>query len=346
MAEGGESDDFPGFEEIPTQELLKQMADQNSRLLLILERLSSQQTAPAAKRSAEQIIESLSSTIKEFCFDPAAGMTFDRWFNKYEDLFSADGRELDDAAKIRLLLRSLSVPVHEKFTNYLLPQHPRDFTFDQVVQKLKTVFGQQKSLFSKRYDCLRVVKSDADDYVTYAGIVNRQCEDFDLANLTIDQFKALIFICGMQSSREAEVRIRLLSKLESEARGEINLEVLITECQRLSNLKHDTALVEKQTGSSVQAVQHQKQQYQAKQPAATSSNTNLPRSPCWQCGGMHFVKDCSYSSHVCSAADRDIKRDTAGVSTELSKRPTKTNSRSSNRNGTRRSKTKQTASIQ
>lgn len=193
-------------------------------------------------------------------------MTFDRWFNKYEDLFRADGRELDDAAKIRLLLRSLSVPVHEKFTNYLLPQHPRELTFDQVVQKMKVIFGHQKSVFSKRYDCLRVVKNDADDYVTFAGIVNRHCEEFDLANLTIDQFKALIFICGMQSSREAEVRTRLLSKLESEAGREINLEVLITECQRLSNLKHDTALVEKQGNSSVHAVQQHKQQYQTAKP--------------------------------------------------------------------------------
>ncbi|XP_055590022.1 uncharacterized protein K02A2.6-like [Uranotaenia lowii] len=309
MAEGGGNEDFPGFEQVSAQDMIKQMADQNARLLLILERLSIQQMAaapgPVVRRSAEQIIESLSSTIKEFCFDPAAGMTFDRWFNKYEDLFSADGRELDDAAKIRLLLRSLSVPVHEKFTNYLLPQHPRDFTFDQVVQKLKTVFGQQKSLFSKRYDCLRVVKSDADDYVTYAGIVNRQCEDFDLANLTIDQFKALIFVCDMQSSKEAEVRTRLLSKLESEARGELNLEVLITECQRLSNLKHDTALVERQISSSVQAVHHQKQQHHPKKPTATPNNASLPRSPCWQCGGMHFVKDCSYTRHVCKQCNRE-----------------------------------------
>ncbi|XP_053699045.1 uncharacterized protein K02A2.6-like [Sabethes cyaneus] len=300
MAEGGGNNDaFPGFAETPTQELLKQMADQNTRLLLLLERLSGQPATPAvSKRSVDQIVESLSSTIKEFFYDPAAGMTFDRWFNKYEDLFSADGRELDDAAKIRLLLRSLSVPVHEKFTNYLLPQDPRDFTFDQVIQKLKVIFGQSKSLFSKRYECFRVVKCDADDYVTYAGVVNRYCEDFDLANLTIDQFKALIFVCGLQSSKETEVRARLLSKLESDAGKETNLEVLITECQRLSNLKHDTALVEKNTSSSVQVIQQHKQHH--KQPKAATK----------QRSSSFTLLACNRQGHkegYCSCFNRTVK---------------------------------------
>lgn len=168
-------------------EVMRQMAIQNTRLMALLEQFTGG-TQPALQRSApEHIIESLSSAIKEFHFDPENGLTFDRWFSKYEDLFRQDGRNLDDPAKVRLLLRSLSVPVHEKFLNYLLPSHPRDFTFDQVVEKLKAIFGQQKSLFSKRYDCLQLIKSEADDFVTYAGVVNRQCEEFELQKLAFRQ---------------------------------------------------------------------------------------------------------------------------------------------------------------
>ncbi|XP_062711283.1 uncharacterized protein K02A2.6-like [Aedes albopictus] len=262
-----------------------------NKLLLLLDRLTTNQAAPGnlpSRNTPEQIIESLSATIKEFHHDPAAGMTFARWFSKYEDLFSADWRELDDAAKIRLLLRSLSVPVHEKFLNYLLPRHPRDFTFEEVVKKLKSVFGHQQSQFNQRYDCLR--KNEADDFVTYAGIVNRQCEDFELNKLTIDQFKGLIFVCGLQSSKDADVRTRLLSKLEADTAATVNLETLVTECQRLSNLKHDTALVEKkQPSSSVQAV---RQPRQPKSAGSQHSSEKTPRTPCWQCGAMHFVKNC------------------------------------------------------
>lgn len=311
--------DFPGFKDPATQELLKQMADNNARLLQLLERLSTQPAAQTAnpapvQRRPEQIIESLSSVIKEFCYDPEAGMTFDRWYNKYDDLFEEDGKELNDAAKIRLLLRSLSVPVHEKFLSYLLPKHPRDYKFKEVVDKLKAIFGVNRSLFSKRYDCLRLAKSDADDYITFASLVNRHCEEFELPQLKIDQFKALVFICGLQSSKEAEVRTRLLSKLEAEGATEINLEALITECQRLSNLKHDTALVENPQSAVVQAVTSQQppasvqavaahQRHRSPKPSTAEVAKHpaeaVPPSPCWQCGAMHFVKECPYTEHTC-----------------------------------------------
>ncbi|XP_062714108.1 uncharacterized protein LOC134290899 [Aedes albopictus] len=217
--------------EFSMPEMMRQVAQQNNRLLMLLEQIT-------------------------------------------EDLFRQDGRNLDDAAKVRLLLRSLSVPVHEKFLNYLLPSHPRDFTFDDVVAKLKQIFGQQKSLFSKRYDCLKLEKSEADDFVSYAGIVNRQCEDFELQKLTVDQFKNLVFICGLKSTKDAD-------------------------CQRLSNLKHDTALVEKKpTSSAVQAVRHSRKQLSYQQKSSADGKT--PPSPCWQCGAMHFVKDCQFSKHTCN----------------------------------------------
>lgn len=279
-------------------EMMRQVAQQNNRLLMLLEQITGNQEATTQRSAPEKILESLASNIKEFHFDPENGLTFDRWFSKYEDLFRQDGRSLDDAAKVRLLLRSLSVPVHEKFLNYLLPSHPRDFTFDDVVAKLKQIFGQQKSLFSKRYDCLKLEKSEADDFVSYAGIVNRQCEDFELQKLTVDQFKSLVFICGLKSTKDADVRTRLLSKLESDQADTINLEGLVTECQRLSNLKHDTALVEKKpTSSAVQAVRHSRKQPSYQQKSSADGKT--PPSPCWQCGAMHFVKDCQIGrAHV------------------------------------------------
>ncbi|XP_055632916.1 uncharacterized protein K02A2.6-like [Toxorhynchites rutilus septentrionalis] len=262
--------------EIPLSVVLQQMAEQNS----------------------QKILESLATNLKEFHFDPENGLTFDRWFSKYEDLFRQDGRSLDDAAKVRLLLRSLSVPVHEKFLNYLLPSHPRDFTFDEVIDEMKQIFGQHKSLFSKRYDCLNIEKNEADDFVTYAGIVNRQCEDLELQKLTVDQFKSLVFICGFKSSKDTDVRTRLLSKLESDQAETINLAGLVTECQRLSNLKHDTALVEKKpTSSAVQAVRQSKKQ--PNNQMKSSADIKTPPSPCWQCGAMHFVKDCKFSKHTC-----------------------------------------------
>ncbi|XP_062538517.1 uncharacterized protein K02A2.6-like [Armigeres subalbatus] len=34
------------------------------------------------------------------------------------------------------------------------------------------------------------------------------------------------------------------------------------------------------------------------------TKSGSPKTPCWQCGGMHYVRDCTYTKHVC----RDCKQ--------------------------------------
>lgn len=276
---------------------------QNERMMELLDRFNLQDNGSSRSSSPEFIIETLASNIREFEYDPDNGLVFDRWYRKYEDLFLKDGAKLDDAAKVRLLLRSLSVTVHDRYVNFVLPKHPRDFKFAETVKKLTELFSVRVSLFSKRYQCFQVSKSETDDFVTYAGIINKHCEDFELRKITADQFKSLLFICGLRSSNDADVRTRLLSMLEVNAEGACTLEALITECHRLQNLKQDTAMVEHKPVSSVFAVK------QDKPSPSTSSSTNasqstksqsaLPSSPCWFCGDMHYVRDCDYKEHLC-----------------------------------------------
>ncbi|KAG5881178.1 hypothetical protein JTB14_013605 [Gonioctena quinquepunctata] len=59
-----------------------------------------------------------------------------------------------------------------------------------------------------------LAKSDGEDFVAFAYKVYKQCEDFKINQMTPDQFKSLIFICGLHSVRDAEIRTRLLSKVE------------------------------------------------------------------------------------------------------------------------------------
>ncbi|XP_053699347.1 uncharacterized protein K02A2.6-like [Sabethes cyaneus] len=280
----------------------KEMAEQNARMMQIMERFGIQENASTRSSSSpEFIIESLASNIREFVYDPENGLVFDRWYRKYEDLFLKDGAKLDDAAKVRLLLRSLSVTVHDKYVNFVLPKHPREFSFEETVNKLKELFSVRVSLFSKRYLCFQLSKNDADDFVTYAGITNKYCEDFELNKITADQFKSLIFICGLRSPKDVDIRTRLLSKLENNAEGECNLESLIAECQRLQNLKHDVAIVEqKKPISSICSVKQNKPpSIKSRSKESMKSKTEGPKTPCWQCGGMHYVRDCTYTKHVC-----------------------------------------------
>lgn len=115
--------------------------------------------------------------IVEFEYDADNGITFDAWYLRYETLFTEDAASLTDAAKTRLLLRKLSTRCHSLYINSILPLTPKDNTFANTVLQLKNIFGRQESLFSLRYKCLQVAKSDIEDFNAYAASVNKHCED-------------------------------------------------------------------------------------------------------------------------------------------------------------------------
>ncbi|XP_061503481.1 uncharacterized protein LOC133391707 [Anopheles gambiae] len=259
-------------------------------------------TFSTAASGSEKTIESLANGIQDFLYDPDAGVFFDAWYARYEDVFIQDGHSLDDAARVRLLLRKLSTPLHDKYVNTILPKHPRDFSLDETVTKLKKLFGRQKSL-PARYQCLQYAKSDADDFTSYAAMVNKHCEAFQLSKLTSDQFKALRFVCGLQSPRDADIRARLISKLKAdesavveqgEAASKVTLDNLVEECHRVANLKHDSQMVENKEACSVNAISRN-------QNHSCSKKTNkVPKTPCWKCGELHYVRECPFASHMCT----------------------------------------------
>ncbi|XP_055633709.1 uncharacterized protein K02A2.6-like [Toxorhynchites rutilus septentrionalis] len=248
------------------------MSDQDFRnaILRLTELVASQQeqiqllnrTGQANQPGSEKIIESLATGIEDFYYDPDGGVFFNAWFARYEDIFKVDGKNLDDPAKVRLLLRKIGTKFHERYVNSILPKYPRDFGLDDTVKNLKKLFGRQTSLFNDRYRCLQYVKNEADDF--------------------------------------SNIRTRLIGKLEAEehvppADGtKLTLENLVEECHRFNNLKQDTKMVEKPVPekSVVNVV------------STKPAKKKQPKSPCWFCGDLHFVKECPYQDHSCSKCKR------------------------------------------
>ena len=90
-----------------------------------------------------------------------------------------------------------------------------DQEFSETVKLLSELFGPNTSLFHKKWKRLNIVKEDQQDFLTFAATVNKHCNDFKLADLTADDFKCLIFAQGLISSECAEIRRRVLIKLEN-----------------------------------------------------------------------------------------------------------------------------------
>lgn len=57
------------------------------------------------------------------------------------------------------------------------------------------------------------------NYIIYVGRVNKECEKIQLDELMPDILKCLIFTQGLTGEKDAEVRTRILTKLEQNQDG-------------------------------------------------------------------------------------------------------------------------------
>ena len=170
----------------------------------------------------------------------------------------------------------------------------------ETVAQLTDIFGELSSLFNTRCNCLKLKKDDNEDFFAYAGKVNLQCENFQLKSLTEDQFKCLIFIAGLQSPNDADIRPRLLSMPEQDR--DLAVQTLTTECQRLLKLKRDTERKQQEpfkSSVSSRVISMEKSLTKRKKPP----------TPCWSCGDWHYARFCPFKKHTCQLCSRRGHKD-------------------------------------
>ena len=178
--------------------------------------------------------EAFENSITEFHYDTDVNSTFSTGFARFEDIFNVDFWEQTDDWKVRLLLRKMGPSEHDKYSNYILQRHPRDCSFAKTVDILKQIFSEHTSLFNAKFNCLNITKCDTVDFTTIAGTVNKECERFKISFITDEQFKCLIFVCGLRSTRYRDVCTRTKSKIEQNP--DMTLQQAAGECRRLAKI--------------------------------------------------------------------------------------------------------------
>ncbi|XP_055613639.1 uncharacterized protein K02A2.6-like [Uranotaenia lowii] len=293
----------PGSRAFSFQQALAQILQQQQQLFSKLsEQLDATQRCFKELSRDDVALESLASNITEFNYDPDQGCTFDAWFCRYSELFDKDAAKLDDAAKVRLLMRKLSPAAHERYTSFVLPKLSKEFSFAETTETLKKLFGSPVSVFHRRFQCLQTAKEDSEDILAYSCKVNRMCVDFKLSDISEEHFKCLIFVCGLKSPKDTDIRMRLINKLNESA--DVTLAKIVEESRNLMNLKSDNVMVEKLSQPAVNSVNKSdskfpKQHRKSSSDFGNKTTTDQPRSPCWACGGMHFAKECHFRDHQC-----------------------------------------------
>ncbi|VDP19415.1 unnamed protein product [Schistosoma margrebowiei] len=281
--------------------ILQQQQEQLDAQMRLLETLTQQLNihCSSSHTISSTSCDAVASSIPEFIYDPESGSTFLTWFKPWEDTLRTGFCNQDDAWKTRLLVRKLGSNEHAHYTGHILPKLPRELSFEETVTQLSEIFGESSSLFSIRYQCLNLVKREADEYGVLADIVNRECEQLKLRSLTEDQFKCLIFIKALQSPQDAEIRTRLLTRLDQDPN--VTLRTLTDDCKRLQNIKHDNELIEQAnpnlTCSSVNAITRLKVQKRI-------TTRKKPTTACWLCGEWHYVRFCPFKKHKCQVCNK------------------------------------------
>ncbi|CAH8580239.1 unnamed protein product [Schistosoma turkestanicum] len=211
---------------------LELLLEQQLKLMQMLTdiKISSSTQPSSSDATTAPSVDGIADSIAKFHYDPDANFTFDMWFRRYEDVFKFDFANQDDAWKVRLLLRKLGERELDRYCDLILPLNPRDRSFSDTVQTLSRQFGDNSSLFSTRYRCLKLIMNEDDDFLTHVGIVNRECERFQLKSLTEDQFKTLVLICSLQSEKFNGIKTQILYRLDQDPK--LTLSDIANEYQR------------------------------------------------------------------------------------------------------------------
>ena len=83
-------------------------------------------------------------------------MTFETYLRRYKSICEKDCEKWPDKKKVRLLLGKFRVAEHEKYVNSTLLRQPCERTFQETIQILTKIFGEQSSLFNTCWQCLNL----------------------------------------------------------------------------------------------------------------------------------------------------------------------------------------------
>ncbi|XP_055714324.1 uncharacterized protein LOC129808569 [Phlebotomus papatasi] len=170
-------------------------------------------------------VEALTRAITPFTHSPEQNVTFETWYNRFKTTFLEVGKNLTKSARVRLLLRRLDASAYARYANLLRPRDPAELPFEENIQRLTRLFGKGESLYG-----------ESACSIPWTNLRS------GISDCTPDQFKALMFCISIRSDRHLFVRQQLLAKLETEKSEKINIDFLIDEAHRLSNVKKDAQL--------------------------------------------------------------------------------------------------------
>ncbi|EGT46879.1 hypothetical protein CAEBREN_12555 [Caenorhabditis brenneri] len=246
--------------------------------------------------NVSRLLDSLSSRIPKFSYDPEEDITFENWWSRYQDIVTKDGAALSEDHKTRLLLEKLDKKEYALYANNVLPKLPTEISFEESIKTLKLLFKSTTSVFRKRQDFLRI-EYHGTGLEEYTGKVLRGFTSSEFKKMT--QICIMIWIGGLKGESYQDIRLRALQLIES--KPAITLLELEGEVKKLIDIKTDAKSLSAANTKSVDVNAIQKAKKKGENTAkADKSQKKPPSSPCFRCKGKHWSSDCEWKEAVCN----------------------------------------------
>ena len=208
----------------------------------LIQSMKSQPTESAAvAKSKPELVPELMRQISEFSHDPESGRSFTKWIGRFEAILINHETQLSDQDKTQALVSKLDLPTYSSFTDHIMPRTANDLTYDEAKEVLTSLFGDKISVFRRRFDIFRLVIGDL-SYGKLGSTINAMTALAQIEQMSKEHFKCLIFVSALQGARHAEIRTRMLRKLETQ--DECTLTDLIKECEFVTSLRMDSEIID------------------------------------------------------------------------------------------------------
>lgn len=249
-------------------------------------------------------IEAIESRIQEFVYEPLEDKTFELWWGRHEDIFNVDLEKWDDVQKIRLLLRHVNFRVQKMFEDSLLPKKPSELMFKEVIEGMSKMFGDTRTLFEKRKTMLslKMSREGIEDVRAFAAKVNRTVQCAEIATITQEEMKCLVFLQGVDLPRYGDVHLVMLR--EAKDNPKCTLSSLLEVYNKAVELRRESRAVTEENRQVVNAVRKEsKKEWQERKPfkSQKSSDDSKGSNTCFRCGAKreHKADECPFKKRQC-----------------------------------------------
>jgi len=249
--------------------------------------------------------------VEVFEDDSSKPDAFSQWEKRFSFSMDVSAPNLPDAEKAKFLLTRLSASSFQEYSRSCLPAEVTAFDYATTVRRLQELFSTGQSIWLNRYDCLRSVRQEGEDFKTFINRLKSQIRDFKFTTLNEQQFNCLVLLSSLRSPKEASLRMRILSRLNEDG-DNVRFDAVITDLQNFITTSTEVRQLEKDVvrvnaiHNSGSKAKHQ-QKLQINRNFSTPKQnpiSEVPKTNCHRCDQLHWSWNCPFANHTCKKCSR------------------------------------------